>query len=199
MIIRYFELHSPRCDFCGHMLGAEKDDAAAEAAMLRDGWEKRNGKDACPVCLIREKETGRLPERRRFLRNNERSHKTMDEKNMIEQAEAEAEAEAARDSTTLLSDAVHCIAAQRERIEDAEGRVYHSAFESYSVLLKALVDKNAAEKDLKKSLESLWDGVKKEDDAVIIAFLQEISRVARESAMGWIRVAAIADKAGASV
>lgn len=61
--------------------------------------------------------------------------------------------------------------------------------------MKALEDKNAAEKDLKKSLESLWDGVKKEDDAVIIAFLQEISRVARESAMGWIRVAALSQSA----
>lgn len=62
--------------------------------------------------------------------------------------------------------------------------------------MKALEDKNAAEKDLKKSLESLWDGVKKkEDDAVIIAFLQEISRVARESAMGWIRVAPLSQSA----
>ena len=66
MINRFFDYHNPECDFCGAMLGAEKSDEAAEAAMRREGWQKRSGKDACRVCLMKEAETGQLPERRRW-------------------------------------------------------------------------------------------------------------------------------------
>ena len=123
----------------------------------------------------------------------------MNEENMIEKEEAEAEEEAAKDPGTLLSDAVHCIRAERERINERTSAKFNSAYESYSVLMKALEDKSAAEKDLKAAVKDLWDGTKKEDEDVILAFLGEIERVARESAMAWIHVAAIAQKAGDSV
>ena len=51
-------------------------------------------------------------------------------------------------------------------------------------------------KDLKKAMAELWDGVKAGDDDVVSAYLQNIARVARESAAAWVRVAAIAEKAG---
>ena len=51
MINRFFDYHNPVCDFCGTMLGAEKSDEDAGKAMRREGWEKRDGKDACRLCL----------------------------------------------------------------------------------------------------------------------------------------------------
>ena len=66
MIIRFFGYHNPECDFCGAMLGAEKSDEDAEAAMRREGWQKKAGMDACRLCLLKEAETGRIPERRLF-------------------------------------------------------------------------------------------------------------------------------------
>ena len=71
MINRFFDFHNPVCDFCGHMLGAEKSDEEAEKAMRREGWEKRDGKDACRLCLQIEAETGKLPERVRFRQYTE--------------------------------------------------------------------------------------------------------------------------------
>lgn len=198
MILRYWEMHSPKCDFCGHTLPAERDDATAEEAMRRDGWEKRGGKDACRVCLLTERETGKLPVRRLYPTIRKET-KEMEDTNLITQAEQEAEAETAQDPTTLLSDAVHCIRKERERIEERSGARFASAYESYSVLMKALEDKTAAEKDLKDAVKKLWEGTKNEDEDVILAFLSEIKRVARESAMAWIHVAAIAEKAEESV
>ena len=63
MIVKCYEYYLPECDCCGHLLPAERSAGDAEAAMRRDGWEKRGEKDACPLCLLRERETGRLPER----------------------------------------------------------------------------------------------------------------------------------------
>lgn len=123
----------------------------------------------------------------------------MDEQNMIEQAEAEQIAEAQSDPTTLLSDTVRCIRRELERIKERTGESYNSSYESYSVLMKALEDKSAAEKDLKDAVKRLWEGTKTEDEDVILAFLGEIERVARESAMAWMHVAAIAQKAEESV
>lgn len=68
MIVVYFDYHMPECDCCGHMLAAEKDDAAAEDAMRADGWAKIAGKDVCRLCQQMQKETGRLPEKRLFGR-----------------------------------------------------------------------------------------------------------------------------------
>jgi hypothetical protein len=121
----------------------------------------------------------------------------MEEQNMIEQEEQEMLAQS--DPGTLLSDTVHCIRMERGRIEERTGTRYNSSYESYSVLMKALEDKSAAEKDLKDAVKNLWDGVKSENEDVILAFLGEIERVARESAMAWMHVAAIAQKAGDSV
>jgi|GEM_PF-1857291 len=66
MIVVYFEYHNPRCDCCGHLLAAEKNDEAAEAAMRADGWAKIDGKDVCRLCQQKAKETGKLPEPIRF-------------------------------------------------------------------------------------------------------------------------------------
>ncbi len=70
MIVRYYESFLPECDCCGHLLAAEHSAEDAEAAMQRDGWEKRAGKDACRVCLLHERETGHLPERQKFYLKN---------------------------------------------------------------------------------------------------------------------------------
>ena len=119
--------------------------------------------------------------------------------NMIEREEAEAAAKAQEETTSLLSDTVRCIRLERERIEERNGARFNSAYESYSVLIKALEDKSAAEKDLKDAVKKLWEGTKNEDEDVILAFLGEIERVARESAMAWVHVAAICRKAEDSV
>jgi hypothetical protein len=67
VIVRYYEYFLPECDCCGHLLPAEHSTEDAEAAMRRDGWGKRDGKDVCRVCLLHERETGHLPERMRFF------------------------------------------------------------------------------------------------------------------------------------
>ena len=64
MINVFFEYHNPVCDCCGHMLAAEKDDEAAEAAMKADGWQKRGERDVCRLCQLKERATGRLPEKK---------------------------------------------------------------------------------------------------------------------------------------
>ena len=63
MISVFFEYHNPVCDGCGRMLQAEKDDAAAEAAMRADGWARRDGMDLCRLCQMKLQETGRIPEK----------------------------------------------------------------------------------------------------------------------------------------
>lgn len=51
MISVFHGYHNPVCDACGHTLPAEKDDAAAEAAMRADGWTKtKDGHDVCRLC-----------------------------------------------------------------------------------------------------------------------------------------------------
>ena len=64
MISYRYPYHSPVCDGCGRMLPAEKDDAAAEAAMRADGWAKIEGKDLCRLCQMKLKETGRIPDKK---------------------------------------------------------------------------------------------------------------------------------------
>lgn len=71
VITRFFSYFNPVCDFCGTMLGAEKSGEEAERAMHRNGWEKRDGKDACRLCLQKEAENGKLPERVRFWQYTE--------------------------------------------------------------------------------------------------------------------------------
>lgn len=117
--------------------------------------------------------------------------------NMIEQAEAEAKEE--KKAPTLWENTVHSIQAQRERIEDQDGVTFHSGFESFSVLQKALEDKTDVEKETKNVVKDLWDAVKAEDNTLAASYLKEIERVARDSAMAWIRVAAICQKAEASL
>ena len=114
MVRVYFEYHNPVCDCCGHTLGAERDDEAAEAAMKADGWHKVEGKDLCRLCWQHYEETGRMPRKLIFYKE----------------------------------------------------------------------ETNMEEVSNKKDLD------------VVSAYLQNIARVARESAMAWVRVAAIAEKAG---
>lgn len=120
----------------------------------------------------------------------------MEEQNMIDQETMESSVD---DPSTLLIDTVHCIRKELTRIQERTGNSFNSSYESYSVLMKALEDKTAAEKDLKDSVKRLWEGTKNEDEDVVLAFLGEIGRTARESAMAWIHVAAIAQKAVESV
>ena len=119
----------------------------------------------------------------------------MNEKNLIEQAETDPE----YDPGSVALDTFHAVAAELERLRWRSGENYASAYESYSVLMKALEDRTAVEKDLKDAVKQLWDGVKREDGPTTAAYLKEIERVARESAMAWIRVAAIAQKAVGSI
>ena len=65
MIVEFFGYQNPECDCCGAMLGAEKSDTAAEAAMARAGWQKAEGADVCTVCLQKYKERGKMP--RKFI------------------------------------------------------------------------------------------------------------------------------------
>lgn len=60
----FFDYHNPVCDGCGAMLGAEKDDDAARAAMAREGWARIREKDLCRLCQFRLRETGQMPERK---------------------------------------------------------------------------------------------------------------------------------------
>ena len=71
MIARFADYHMAECDCCGHFLPAEKTDAAAEAAMEADGWDRRAGADICRRCLRKEQETGTLPGRRLFWKYTE--------------------------------------------------------------------------------------------------------------------------------
>lgn len=132
----------------------------------------------------------------------------MDDMNMIEQEEEQAEAKAValaeeagteEHVTTLFEDVVRSIGSERERINEAEGKHFASGFESYAVLNAAIEEKAAVEKDLKDNLKNLWTAVKAKNDTEESAYLKEIERVARQSAMAWVRVAAIAQKAEASL
>ena len=66
MISRYREFINPICDNCGYMMGSEETDDLAREAMGADGWEVRDGKDICKLCLRHEREDGKLPKRPRF-------------------------------------------------------------------------------------------------------------------------------------
>ena len=114
----------------------------------------------------------------------------------VEQVEENADR---TEETTLLQDVLRSIRRERDRDAVRNGSQTHSGYESYSLILKLLEHKDAVSKDLKDCLKHLWEGVKQEDDAVVAAYCQEISRVARESAMAWVQVAAMADKAQDSV
>lgn len=117
----------------------------------------------------------------------------MNELDIIGQEETEP------DLGSVVRDTLYCISAELDRIKARTGERYASAYESYSVLMKALEDRTAIEKDLKDAVKQLWDGVKREDDDVVAAFLKEIERVARDSAIAWIHIAAIAQKAEESL
>lgn len=292
MINTFHQYHMPVCDCCGAHLAAEYDDEAAEAAMEAAGWAKRDGKDVCRLCLRKEAETGRLPERQRYwqytrhllakgnkeppadgvsipqtLRRDvgiasceagetdchgplglamtgegteeadchgpsglaitgegtgetdrcaglsppqndvedngagrpeekEKETEHMDENLITGACEAETESDVME---TLLTDTVRSIRRELERVEDRSGARFNSSYESYSVLIKALEDKSVVEKDLKDAVKKLWEGVKSENEDAVLAFLGEIERVARESAMAWIHVAAVCQKAEESV
>lgn len=120
----------------------------------------------------------------------------MDENLITGACEAETESDAME---TLLTDTVRSIRRELERVEDRSGIRFNSSYESYSVLIKALEDKSVVEKDLKDAVKKLWEGVKSENEDAVLAFLGEIERVARESAMAWIHVAAVCQKAEESV
>ena len=179
--------------------------------MEADGWHKVEGKDLCRLCWRHYEETGRMPRKLIFYKEetnmedfskikaiNERDAETdaSQEESYADACPVEGVAEGyttAEGTTNLFQDMIHAVANEVRRRKDA---TYHSAYESYAILSAELEIKAAVEKDLKKAMAELWDGVKAEDDDVVSAYLQNIARVARESAMAWVRVAAIAEKAG---
>ena len=101
--------------------------------------------------------------------------------------------------STLLTEIYAVIQNERERDAAENGESTASPYESYSLILAALERKDAAAKDLKDCVKELWSSVKDRNDGGITAYLGEIERVARESAMAWVRVAALAVKAVDSV
>ena len=96
---------------------------------------------------------------------------------------------------TLLTEIHGVIQNERERDGKENGYEVASAFEAYSLILAALERKDAAAKDMKDCIKELWNAVKDRNDGGITAYLGEIERVARESAMAWVRVAALCGKA----
>lgn len=100
---------------------------------------------------------------------------------------------------TLLTEVHAVISNEQERDAAENGACTASPYESYSLLQEALERKEAAAKELKDCMKELWTAVKDKNDGAITAYLGEIERVARESAMAWIRVAALARKAGDSL
>lgn len=102
-------------------------------------------------------------------------------------------------TNTLLTEVYEVIANERQRDAAANGSETASPYESYSLLLAALERKDATARELKDCLKELWNGVKEDNDGAVIAYCGEISRTARETAMAWIRVAALADKAAESL
>ena len=103
------------------------------------------------------------------------------------------------DNSSILKDIVTAINNETEREDIERGVRYSSGYEAYSILQAALERKDAASKDLKDALKSLWEGVKTEDETTASAMLGEVARTAREAAMAWVRVAAIAEKGARSV
>ncbi len=100
--------------------------------------------------------------------------------------------------STIVSDVYEIIRRQRLRDRFENGSINSSNFESYSLLLKAIEDKDSASKDLKDLMKSMWNGVKQNDDTVVGAYAQELCRVAERSIAAWVVIAALAQKADAT-
>ena len=92
---------------------------------------------------------------------------------------------------TLSDDIIHVIGREKGRYGEEK---LASAFETYAMLMKAIEDKEAIEKGIKEAVKQLWSGTKQNDEDVCAAYLAEIERVARDSAMAWVRVAATAKR-----
>lgn len=108
------------------------------------------------------------------------------------------ELEEEEDLGTVLADTYEIIRRQRYRDRIENGAVNSSNFESYSLLLKAIEDKDAAAKDLKELMKQMWSGVKSNEDSVVGAYAQELLRVAERSISAWVVIAALAQKADAT-
>ena len=102
------------------------------------------------------------------------------------------------DCGDLLTDVHIIIRRQRERDRVINGSINSSNFESYSLLLKAIEDKDAATKDLKELMKQMWSGVKQNEDTVVGAYAQELCRVAERAISAWTVIGALAQKADAT-
>lgn len=100
--------------------------------------------------------------------------------------------------TSLLEDIFLAVKYQVNRDAEENGAYTASAYESYSLLLKALEDTENAGKGLKDCVKTLWTATKERNEDMQQAYLQEIERVARASAQAWVIVAALAIKANES-
>lgn len=99
---------------------------------------------------------------------------------------------------TIVADVYEIIRRQRYRDRVDKGSVNSSNFESYSLLLKAIEDKDSAAKDLKDLMKQMWNGVKNNEDTVVGAYAQELCRVAERSISAWTVIGALAQKADAT-
>lgn len=100
--------------------------------------------------------------------------------------------------SSIVGDIYLAVKYQVNRDAEENGAYTASAYESYSLLIKALEDKDAAGKDLKDCMKTLWTATKENNEDMQQAYLQEIERVARASAQAWVVVAALAVKANES-
>lgn len=101
-------------------------------------------------------------------------------------------------NTNIVGDVFAAVRNQVERDAEENGAYTASAYESYSLLLKALEDAGTTTKGLEKCTKTLWEATKERNEDMQQAYLQEIERIARSSACAWVIVAALATKANES-
>ena len=99
------------------------------------------------------------------------------------------------DVTTLVSDVCIAVNNQIRRDVEARGEYTASNFESYALLLKALEDKDAVNKNLDKNVKCVWEGVKSGNEEVVMAHFRQIGNIAEEVARQWIVITALCRKA----
>jgi len=97
--------------------------------------------------------------------------------------------------TTLVSDICIAVNNQLQRDIEARGEYTASNFESYALLLKALEDKEAVNKNLDKNVKCVWEGVKSGNDEVVMAHFRQIGNIAEEVARQWVIITALCRKA----
>ena len=102
------------------------------------------------------------------------------------------------DNLDLVENILLAVKYQKNCDAERNGPYTASGFEAYALIQKALEDKDIVSKELKDCMKELWIAVKGRDAYTQQTYLQEISRIARNSAEAWVIVAALAEKANES-